>query len=353
MNTNKTPRRLMAALCAVAVLGACGGEEHSHRDYHAEGGAFPEAVVGASVSSIESNPYFIGMYRAFEATAKDNPKLTLFLDSARNKQDIQNKHLDGMLAKGAKALVVNLAEVAQGGSFLKQMCGRVPVVYIDHNPGKRALAACENAYMVEGDSVQAGIVQGRQVLKGWKANPKWDKNGDGVIQYAMLEGTPGHDGAIARTKWSVGTMEHYPKLGVPVQKVFQETAMFNEQKAEEVVRQWVQSPAFAGVEVLLANNDGMALGAVKVLRENKISLPVFGIDGSEPALRALQAGQMTGTVFNDYREQAQTALRMGANLAAGKPVTEGIAYDMEYRVVKVPYREIDSSNIAEFLKSGN
>ncbi|UOP05438.2 galactose ABC transporter substrate-binding protein [Conchiformibius kuhniae] len=348
MNGHKNPLHYFAGVCAVLAAAGCGGGPHA--DNRDTGSPFPAAVVGASVSSIESNPFFKGMYQSLEETAKQQPNLTLMLDSARNNQALQNTQLDGMLDKQAKALVVNLAEVAQGPVFLQTMCKRkIPVVYIDHHPGKRPLASCPQAYMVEGDSVQAGILQGRQVLKGWKANPKWDKNGDGVIQYAMLEGTPGHEGAMARTKWSVGTMEHYPKLGVPVQKLFQETAMFNFQKAEEVVGEWVKSPAFAGVEVLLANNDSMALGAINVLKENNISLPVFGIDGSEPALRAMQAGHLTATVFNDYREQARTALRMGANLAAGKDASAGIGHNMEYRVVKIPYQEIDADNIAQFL----
>ena len=80
---------------------------------------------------------------------------------------------------------------------------------------------------------------------------------------------------------------------------------------------------------------------------------MFGIDGSEPALRAMQSGDLSGTVFNDFGEQARTALRMGANLAAGKNAAEGIAHNMEYRVVKVPYQDIDTTNLAQFLPSGS
>lgn len=351
MNADKTLLKGLAGLCVLLTVAAC-SKQRDHQ--HDTNGPFPTAVVGASVSSIETNPFFKGMYDSFAETAKQQPTLTLLLDSARNNQDLQNTQLNNMLDKNAKALVVNLADVAQGPVFLQTMCKRkIPVVYIDHHPGKRPLASCNDAYMVEGDSVQAGMLQGRQVLKGWRANPTWDKNRDGIIQYAMLEGTPGHEGAMARTKWSVGTMEHYPKLGVPVQQLFQQTAMFNQTTAEEVVGEWVKSPAFAGVEVLLANNDSMALGAINVLKQNNIRLPVFGIDGSEPALRAMQSGDLAGTVFNDFREQARTALHMGANLAAGKDAADGIGHSMEYRVVKVPYQDIDTSNLAQFLPAGN
>lgn len=312
--------------------------------------AFPQATIGASISSIETNPFFQGMYKSIEAVGKEESSLTLHLDSAANQQDKQNTQLDGMIERGAKALVVNLADVSFGAEMVKKYCDKkIPVVYINRSPDAKSLAACDTAYFVDGDAAQAGVLQGLQVLKGWKANPHWDKNRDGVIQYAMIEGIPNHAGAMARTKWSVGTMENYPNLGLPVQKVLQDYAMFQGQAAKDLMTKWVAQPEFANVEVVLANNDTMALGALEILQQNNQKVPVFGIDGSKAALTALGSGSLSGTVFNDFDAQSRTAVRMAANLAAGKPVLEGVPYEMEYRVVKVPYQDIHSDNMSQFM----
>lgn len=344
------------ALKSLSILGmacvgisACNQEQVSQKNQNVP---FPQASVGASVSSIETNPFLQGMYKSIEAVGKEQSSLTLMLDHAANQQDKQNTQLDGMIDRGAKALVVNLVDVSFGTEMLKKYCDKkIPVVYINRSPEEKILATCDIAYFVDGDAAQAGVLQGLQVLKAFKSNPAWDKNKDGKIQYAMIEGIPNHEGAMARTKWSVGTMENYPNLGMPVQKVFQDYAMFQTEAAQDLMTKWIAAPEFANVEVVLANNDSMALGALEVLQQNNLKVPVFGIDGSKDALDAFSAGHLAGTVFNDYDSQSRVAVRMAANLSAGKPVLEGLDYEMEYRVVKVPYQDIHSNNIQDFKKN--
>lgn len=306
---------------------------------------YPTATVGVSMSATNTNAFFQDMYNSFKSAGEEQASITLLLDEANNNQNRQYQQLDDMIAKGAKALVVNMVDVSQGEKFVKKYCDKnIPVVYINRSPGEKNMAQCHTAYFVDGDANQAGVIQGLTVLESWQKNPAWDKNNDGKIQYAMLEGLPGHAGAMARTKWSVGTMQNYPTLGVPVQKVFQDYAMFNKEKASELIESWIADPNFANVEVLLANNDNMAIGAIETLKQHNIELPVFGIDAGEQGKELVKSGDMEATVFNDYDNQARVALRMAANLAAEKPVMEGIDYRLEYSTVNVPYQEIDVKN---------
>ena len=99
---------------------------------------YPTATVGASVSSIETNPFFQGMYASFEQVGKEQDSLKIFVDSASNNQEKQDAQLQDMVKRGAKALVVNLADVKQGGAFVKRLCQeKIPVVYINRNPGDK------------------------------------------------------------------------------------------------------------------------------------------------------------------------------------------------------------------------
>lgn len=56
-------------------------------------------------------------------------------------------------------------------------------------------------------------------------------------------------------------------------------------------------------EVVISNNDDMALGAIDALLQAEISpeqMPmIVGIDGTEPALEAIRQGTMQKTVLND------------------------------------------------------
>ncbi|MDO4426775.1 MAG: galactose ABC transporter substrate-binding protein [Moraxella sp.] len=302
--------------------------------------SYPTAHVGVTISNT-TNPFFKAAYAAYEAESQAQPSLTLSLMSANDDQATQFKQYDEMIAKGAKALVINLADVSQGAAVTEKYCNQVPLVFFNRNPGEKVIAGCQNAYFVDGDATQAGVLQGLKVLELWKENPHWDKNKDGIIQFAMLEGIPGHAGAQARTKWSISTMENYPSLGIPTQKILQDYAMFNKEKATEMVTTWMTLPEFQNVEVLLANNDNMALGASTALKAQGIKLPIFGIDATEDGLNAVKSGDITATVLNDAAAQAKTSLRLAANLASGADPLSGIDYRMEYKVIQVPYQAVE------------
>lgn len=302
--------------------------------------AYPKATVGMTMSSIETNPFFQGAYKTYEETAKAEPNLTLIIKSANNDQNLQNTQIEEMIKQGAKAIVINLVDVAEGKAIIDKYCTQLGLVFFNRSPGDKNLASCPNAYFVDGDASQAGVLQGLKVLEKWKENPAWDKNGDGKIQFAMLQGIPNHAGAMARTKWAIGTMQNYPNLGIPVEQIFSDHANFNGDKAKELMTTWLQSPDFSKVEVVLANNDTMALGAISALKENNQKLPVFGIDATENAKKAILAGDMVATVFNDYENQAKASLRLASNLSAGVEPLSGIEYKMEHKVIQVPYQEV-------------
>lgn len=328
-------------MTATLFLGACSSvlDSVTEKTGSKEAETYPQATVGMTVANVQ-NPFFKAFYEAYEADSKTHASITAFINNANDSQDTQNQQIEEMLGKGAKALVINLADVSTGEAIIGKYCNKVPLVFFNRNPGERALAKCPTAYFVDGDAVQAGVLQGLKVLEYWKQNPNWDKNKDGKIQFAMLEGLVGHAGAQARTKWSISTMQNYPQLGIPVESVFQEHAMFNKGLAKEMVLKWSADPNFARVEVLLANNDAMALGAVEALESQQVKLPVFGIDATTDAMNAIKSGQMTATVLNDAAAQAKVALRLAANLAAGVEPLTGIDYRMEYRIIQVPYQEI-------------
>lgn len=338
-------KKYLSLILSGLLLSACSSEqEEQHNHTHYEKTPYPEATVGVTISSIDTNPFFQGAYKSYQKVGEEESDLTVLLESASNNQQLQDSQFESMKNKGAKALVINLVDVQKGPEIIKKYCGQLPLVFFNRNPGDKALASCEHAYFVDGDASQAGMLQGLQVLEHWKKNPAWDKNRDGTIQFAIVEGIPNHAGAMARTKWAISTMQNYPALGVPVQKIFSDYAMFQTAQAKDLVKKWMAMPQFSQVEVILANNDSMAIGVIEALKEGGVKLPIFGIDGTDVANNAVKSGDMVATVFNDYDNQARTSLRLAANLAAGKPAMSGIEYKMHYKVVQIPYKDLSSGH---------
>ena len=74
---------------------------------------------------------------------------------------------------------------------------------------------------------------------------------------------------------------------------------------------WLSGPNANKIEVVIANNDAMAMGAVEALKaHNKTSIPVFGVDALPEALALVKSGAMAGTVLNDADNQAKATFEL-------------------------------------------
>ena len=99
-------------------------------------------------------------------------------------------------------------------------------------------------------------------------------------------------------------------------------------------------------ELVIANNDEMALGAVSALQSagyNKgagsVTIPVFGVDATDAAKAKIADGSMAGTIKQDGEGMAQAIKTIIDNFNAAQPPLTGI--DAENTVgtqrVNVPY----------------
>ncbi|ATZ93643.1 MULTISPECIES: galactose/glucose ABC transporter substrate-binding protein MglB [Dickeya] len=304
--------------------------------------------IGVTIYKYDDN--FMSMVRKdIEKEAKAIGGVDLLMNDSQNDQSKQNDQVDVLLAKGVKALAINLVDPAAAAIVVqKAKAADVPVVFFNKEPNAKVLASYDKAYYVGTDSKESGIIQGQLIAKHWKANPSWDLNKDGTIQYALLKGEPGHPDAEARTKYVVDTLT---KEGLKVQQLQMDTAMWDTAMAKDKVDAWMSGPNANKIEVLIANNDAMAMGAVEALKaHNKSSIPVFGVDALPEALSLIKSGALAGTVLNDAENQAKATLDLAKNLALGKPAGEGTNFKIENKVVRVPYVPVDKDNLAQFMK---
>lgn len=329
-------------LTACLLLGGCDQIKSIVHDETKQDSTVPQTKIGVLISNATANPFFANAYQAFQQYGTDHDGITVVTDDANDDQQKQFAALDQMIAAGVQAIVINMVDATQAQTVIdKAKLAGIPVVFFNRSPGEDALFSYDKALFVDGDAVQGGVLQGLDVLDHWRTHPEWDKDKDGVIDYAMLMGIPGNPSAEARTKWSVSTMNSYPKLGQPVRKIALEPALFREQLAYDAVNKWIDNGKIDKIEVILANNDTMAMGAAKALKAAQKTVPVFGIDAVPAALAMVQSGELAGTVVNDAAAQAETSLLAAANLAHQRPVTTGIDNRVDYQTILVPYRRVE------------
>lgn len=301
-----------------------------------------DTTVGVTVYKYDDN--FMSLVRqAIEKEADKYPDTRVLMNDSQNSQSMQNDQVDVMLARGVKALAINLVDPAAAPSIIsKAKMDDVPVVFYNKEPSAEAMASYDKAYYVGTDSKESGVIQGELIAKHWKQNSAWDKNGDGVLQYVMLKGEPGHPDAEARTQFSVETIN---KNGIKTEELHMDTGMWDTAMAKDKMDAWLSGPNGTKIEVVIANNDGMAMGAVESLKGAGNSLPVFGVDALSEAIAMVKSGEMAGTVLNDANSQAQATFELIRTLANGDAIPTDASWKMNNKVVRVPYVGVDKDTI--------
>ena len=282
----------------------------------------------------------------------------------------QAKQLDQIktaIAGGSTLLVVNV--VTSGSPDVAKeilaAAGKIPVVFFNRAIGTdgsdlEILNGSYNTCFIGTDAPEAGHMQGKMVGEYVLANYEAiDINGDGTISYAMFKGQEGNMEADARTQYGVEDANLVlTAAGKPELKFYDDAntskylvdqnGAWSAAQGQEYMQTILSSYNEANgnmVELVIANNDDMALGAIAALQaagynknDGGVTIPVFGVDATAAAQEAIAAKSMTGTIKQDAVGMANAVVLIAQNLMAGKPTFENVVGDLEgtWRV-NIPY----------------
>lgn len=335
---------LSLLLAGLLLLPACGAGED--RDDSLRIGVALYAQDDTFISSMSQNLEQL----AREEESRIGQKITLFISDSRHNQTTQMDQVDRFLARGCDVLCVNLVDRTAAAVIVdKAEEEGVPLIFFNRQPVDEDIRRWDQTYYVGAGAQESGTLEGRLVADAWTADPsRWDRSGDGVLQYVMLEGEPGHQDSLLRTEYTIQTITDG---GIEVERLARDTANWNRAQASARIARWLEE--FGGqIEVILSNNDDMALGAIDALNETDRPLEdwplIVGIDATAPALEAVEAGYLYGTVFNDSRGQAQAILDLALALYTGEDPEQAVELEDDH-YVWLPYRLVTRDNLSEFL----
>lgn len=306
-----------------------------------------ETRIGVTIYKYDDN-FMSLMRKEIDKEAANFKDVKLLMNDSQNAQSVQNDQVDVLISKGVKALAINLVDPSAYKTIIQKAKGDdLPIVFFNKDPGQKALDSYDKAYYVGTDPKESGLIQGDLIAKQWAANPAYDLNKDGKIQYVLLKGEPGHPDAEARSKYVI---EQLNAKGIPTEQLFIDTGMWDAAMAKDKTDAWLSSARAKDIEVIISNNDGMALGALEATKAHGKKLPIFGVDALPEALQLIKKGELAGTVLNDGVNQGKAVVQLANNLAHGKEATEGTNWKLDNKVVRVPYVGVDKDNLGEFLK---
>lgn len=264
-------------------------------------------------------------------------------------QTTQLEQVQTAIAKGSAMLIVNLVDTGSNDSALNILNlakeKNIPVIFFNRSVKEEVVTSYDKCVFVGTDFEMAGHMQGEMIGKYVLEHYNdIDLNGDGKISYVLFKGQEGNLEAAARTKYAVEDCNKVLTENGKPEIEFYDEANANKYLVDQDGN-WSSAAAtnYMGtllakyneanknmVELVISNNDEMALGAISSLQQagyNKTGgkyIPVFGIDATDAAKAKIAEGVMTGTIKQDAEGMADTIEEIAENFLEGDDKFDGI-----------------------------
>ncbi len=245
-------------------------------------------------------------------------------DVAKQLSQIQN-----FIAAKVDAVIVNAVDTSATAPMTKLANDAgIPIVYVNRQPADVDKLGAKGAF-VASNEVESGTLQTQAICKliGGK--------GDILV----MQGDLANQAAVQRTKDIHDVIATPECSGMKI--IDEQTAGWDPVKAQDLMTNWIaagKKPA-----AVIANNDNMALGAIKAMKAAGMStkdIPVAGIDATQEALASMKAGDLSVTVFQDAAGQGKGAVDTAIKLVKGEKVDAK---------VYIPFQLVTPANMADFM----
>lgn len=274
-------------------------------------------------------------------------KIILNLVDAKNSQGSQNAQVDTFISGKYDAICVNMVDRTVASTIIdKAKEEDIPIVFFNREPVEKDLLIWEKTCYVGTDAREAGKMEGQMVVDAYQDAPEEvDKNGDGKLQYVILEGEESHQDSLIRTEYSLKTITD---SGIEMQRL------------ERGIGNWMRSPAYEqmllwlnrygnSIEVVLSNNDEMAMGVIEALKEKEMLEEgplIVGIDGGKDAKEEIRQGHMQGTVVNDADGQARVIIRIACAYVQGRDPEKEVP-ELKGKYAFIPHYTVTKNDLKE------
>ncbi len=310
----------MKSMCLAAVLAAMMGSA-----------AFAE-TIGVSMQSFDNNFQTL-LREGIGARASEMKDVNVQVEDAQTDISKQLNQVSNFIAAGVDAIIMTLADTsaAPGISEAAEKAG-IPLVYLNLEPDNAGKLPEKQAYVgsKETDSGRLGAEAACALLK---ENGKADD-----AQVYILMGDLAHQASRDRTNSFKETLAAGDCKGVTIAD--EQSGAWARTNAMDLMTNWIT--AGQPIDVVFANNDEMAIGAIQAMKAAGVSMDdviVVGIDATNDGLAAMAAGDLDATVFQNAKGQSANAVDAAVALVRGEPVE---------KQVWVPFELVTPKNMADY-----
>ena len=259
--------------------------------------AMAQDTLALAVSTLD-NPFFVTLNEGAEKKAKDLGYKLVVLDS-QNDPAKELANVEDLTVRGAKVLLINPTDSeAVGNAVAIANKKNIPVITLDRGANKGEVVS-----HIASDNVAGGKMAGDFIAEKVGKNAK-------VIQ---LEGIAGTSAARERGegfKQAVAANQFEVLASQP--------ADFDRTKGLNVTENLLASHGAA--KAVFAQNDEMALGALRAIKAAGKDIIVVGFDGTDDAVKAVKGGKLAATIAQQPDKIGELGVETADKLLKGEKV---------------------------------
>lgn len=284
-----------------------------------------------------------------EKSKETGVPISVEIQSAENSQFLQNDQVDEFIREGCDIMCINLVDRTDASAIVESAKeSDVPVIFFNRELVKEELERWDKLYYVGAQAIDSGKIQGDILADECDKNfSKIDRNGDGILQYVILEGEAGHQDSLVR---SMSVINEITDRGYTAEKLAGGIANWRRNQAASKMKEFIEEFG-TEIEVVFANNDDMALGAADALeaagmsQESREWPQILGIDGTDVGLEGVKSKKLLGTVLNDTSEQAKGILELVYSICTDTDLP-GEYQLIDGKYMRLPYKAVTLANVS-------
>ncbi len=287
--------------------------------------------IGASIARFDDN-FLTVMRNGMTDHAKSLDGVELQVEDATDDISKQIDQVKNFVASGVDAIIVNIVDTSAGAA-VSAAAGDTPLVYVNREPDNVDSLPPTQAF-VASNEIESGTLEAFQICRNLRAAGK-----AGGAKGYLMNGQLSNQAAVQRSK------DVHDVIGMDMCNfmtlIDEQTANWSREESQNLMTNWLS--AGEAFDFVIANNDEMAIGAIQAMKAAGIDMAdveVGGVDATQDALVAMQAGELDVTVFQDAKGQGAGSVDTALKLAKGEKVDQK---------VYIPFKLVTPDNVSEFL----
>lgn len=310
---------LLAAVMTMAVLAGCGKQEATDGENSGSG----KLKIGVSYYALsgEYNANLKSAMQSYFDEAGLADKVELSVTDAGGDANTQNSQLENMIAGGVNAIILIPGDAtAQAVMVEEAHAQNIPVI--------------ELCIKTEAEDYRTSFVGSDDIVAGRMLMEYLGDLVDGKGDMIIFHGPTGVSAEINR---HTGAQQMIKEKNWDIKVVAEKVCNWSREEAMTAMENIITSGM--KFDIIFAENDEMAVGALSALKDSGLKYVIGGIDAIPDAVQAVADGDMDCTFFQDYITQAKTALDVAIKAASGEQVDA--SYDIDFVL-------ITKENVADF-----